>query len=181
MPGEPHTVKGVIEAVYRDLKDGNKSAKIDLVDTKSPYIRVKAPTEEDVLALICTAQRLTTGHLLGLSTATTAIFIEPPLAGGNFHISMGTTGAIEGIRPALEMLLGTPKVALKSYSDRYTYELSEKLSEAFEGASGLHTSLILKVHIGYYVLKKYREGRFTLEEFESMVRSSRAVGQLDTR
>lgn len=181
VPGEPRAVRGVLEAVYYDLKDGNKNAKIILFDTGAPYIRVEAPTEEDALALIRTAQRLTVDQLSGLSTVTTAIFIEPPLASDNFHISMGAVGAIGGARPALEILLSTPKVALESYSNRYTHEFSENLCGAFEKASSLHTSLTLRIQIGNYILKRYKKGKFTLEEFESMVKSPRSTGELATR
>ncbi|KAI1115181.1 hypothetical protein F5Y14DRAFT_450271 [Nemania sp. NC0429] len=178
VPGEPCAVKGVIEAVYRDLTDGNRDAEICLINTGAPYIRVVAPTEEDALALVRTAQRLTTGYLSGLSTATTIIFVEPPRTSGNFQISMGTigaNGAIEGARPTLEILPGTPKVALKSYS-----EFSENLCEAFENASSLHTSLMLKIHIGCYILKTYKKGNLTLEEFERMIKSPRATGKFAT-
>lgn len=181
VPGEPRSVRGVIEAVYSDLKVGNNNAKIVLFDTTSaPYIRVEAPTEEDALALIHTAQRLTTGHLSGLSTVTTAIFIEPPPTGSNFHISMKAIDVINGARPVLEMLPGRLKGSWDSYYDRYAYQFSENLCEALERASSLHTSLILRIHLGYYIWTRYKKGSLTMEEFENMVKSPRTTGELAT-
>jgi hypothetical protein len=85
------------------------------------------------------------------------------------------------VRPTLETLVGTPNMTLKSYSAKYRDEFSEYLSQAFEEASSLHTSLILRVHLGHYLLQRYKMGKSTFEEFESMVKNPRATGHLDTR
>ncbi|KAI1755058.1 hypothetical protein F4782DRAFT_552207 [Xylaria castorea] len=181
--GEPNAIRGVIKAVYHDLKDGNKDADIEIRETAAPYIRVHAPTEEDALALVRTAQRLAAAHLSGDSTEARIIFVEPPAncMTVGFQLDVYVIGTIKCARPTLESMPGTPDMVLKSSSDRYKRELSENLCEAFEKASSLHTSLILKIHLGYYLLQTYRKGKLTLEQFESMVKHPRATGKLDTR
>ncbi|KAI0489589.1 hypothetical protein F4859DRAFT_509176 [Xylaria cf. heliscus] len=184
VPGDPDAVRGVIKAVYHDLKDGNKDATIEFRETTAPYIRVHAPTEEDALALIRTAQRLAAEHLSGDATEAKAIFVEPPMnyITTGFQIAIHVIDAIKCARPILESMPGAPDMALKtSSSDRYKRELSESLYEAFEKASNLHASLMMKIHLGYYLLSNYRKGKFTLEQFESMVKNPRATGKLDTR
>ncbi|KAI8947128.1 hypothetical protein F4801DRAFT_592845 [Xylaria longipes] len=181
--GEPDAVRGVIKAVYQDLKDGNKDANIELRETTVTYIRVHAPTEEDALALVRTAQRLAAAYISGESTEARVIFVEPPAncVTTGFQIDVHVLDAIKCARPALEKMPGTPDVALKSSPDRYKHELSESLCEDFEKASNLHQSLFLKIHLGYYLLQTYRKGKFTLEQFENMVQNPRATGKLDTR
>ncbi|KAI1744306.1 hypothetical protein F4680DRAFT_444335 [Xylaria scruposa] len=183
VPGEPNAVRGVLKAVYQDLKDGNKDANIVLRETVAPYIRVHAPTEEDALALVRTAQRLAVGHLSGDSTEARVVFVEPPTncMTTGFHIDVHVIDDIKCARPILETMPGTSNMALRSSSDRYKRELSHNLYEAFEKASSLHASLSLKIHLGYYLLQTYRKGKCTLEQFESMVRSPRATGRLDTQ
>ncbi|KAI1154890.1 hypothetical protein F4825DRAFT_448137 [Nemania diffusa] len=180
--GEPDAVKGVTKAVYHDLKDGNKDAKIDFHETKAPYIRVEAPTEEDALALIRTAQRLAAVYLSGRSTEGRRIFVEPRVnSTSDFRISIDVIKTTEDVRPTLEIMAGTPHIALNSHSAKYRDEFSEYLCQAFEEASSLHTSLILRAYLGRYFLQTYKKGKFKLEEFESMVKNPRANGRLDTR
>ncbi|TRX98194.1 hypothetical protein FHL15_000839 [Xylaria flabelliformis] len=183
VPGEPNAIKGVINAVYHDLKDGNKDANIEFRETAVPYIRVHAPTEEDAMALVRTAQRLAVEHLSGDSTETRVVFVEPPTnyMTTDFQIDVHVVDNIKCARPTLESIPGTSNMLLKSFSDRYKRELSEKLYEAFERASSHHASLSLKIHLGHYLLQTYRKGKCTLEQFESMVNSPRATGKLDTR
>ncbi|KAI1133507.1 hypothetical protein F5Y10DRAFT_259829 [Nemania abortiva] len=181
--GEPESVKGVAKAVYLDLKDGNKDAKIELRETKVPYIRVEAPSEEDALSLIRTAQRLSAAYLSGLSVEAKAVFVEPPPTTftSNFQISVDAMNTTEYGRPTVERLAGPPHVALEPYSEKYKDELSGNLWETFEKASSLHASLIIKVHLGHYFLQTYRKGKFTFDGFESMVKSRRATGLFNTR
>ncbi|KAI0450157.1 hypothetical protein F5B21DRAFT_508503 [Xylaria acuta] len=181
--GRPDAIRGVIKAVYHDLKDGNKDAKIELRETTAPYIRVHAPTEEDALALVRTAQRLAVAHLSGDSTEAGIIFVEPPTncMTTRFQIDVHVIDTIKCARPTLENMPGMPDMALKPSASRYKHELSGSLCEAFEKASNLHTSLILRIHLGHYLLQTYRKGKFTLEQFESMVKHPRATGKLDTR
>ncbi|KAI0862040.1 hypothetical protein F4860DRAFT_513465 [Xylaria cubensis] len=183
VPGEPNAIRGVIEAIYHDLKDGNKDANIEFRETAVPYIRVHAPTEEDALALVRTAQRLAVEYLSGDSTETRVVFVEPPTnyMTTDFQIDVHVVDNSKCARPILESIPGTSNMLLESFSDRYKRELSEKLYEAFERASSLHASLSLKIHLGYYLLQTYRKGKCTLEQFESMVNSPRATGKLDTR
>ncbi|KAI3341735.1 hypothetical protein F4824DRAFT_495582 [Ustulina deusta] len=179
--GEPATVTGVMKAIYHDLKDGNKDATIEFQETPQ-YIRVETPTEEDALALIRTSQRLAANHLSGHSTSTKVIFVEPPTTckTSNFQISMDVISATKRARAVLQKLPGTQDLALGLSSSRYKQEFSKGLCEVFEMAC-LRSSLILKIHLGYYLLETYKTGKFTLEQFESMVRHPRATGQLDTR
>ncbi|KAI0548631.1 hypothetical protein F4679DRAFT_316880 [Xylaria curta] len=183
VPGEPNAIRGVAKAVYQDLKDGNKDANIEFRETAAPYIRVHAPTEEDVLALVRTAQRLAVEHLSGDSTEARVVFVEPPTncMTTGFHIDVHVIDDIRCARPILESMPGTSDMVLRSSSDRYKRELSQNLYESFEKASSLHASLSLKIHLGYYLLQTYKKGKCTLEQFESMVKSPRATGKLDTR
>ncbi|TGJ78381.1 hypothetical protein E0Z10_g10378 [Xylaria hypoxylon] len=179
--GEPDAIRGVTEAVYRDLKDGNKDASIEFRDMTVPNIRVEAPTEEDAMALIRTAQRIAATHLSGAPTETKILFVEPPPNCTNdFQIAINVIDETKCARPKLESLPSTPNLAPGLSPETYKQEFSKSLCEAFENASSLHSSLILKIHLGYYILQTYKPGKFTFENFESMVKSPRATGQLET-
>lgn len=172
----------MIKAVYHDLKDGNKDANIEFRETTAPYIRIHAPTEEDALALVRTAQRLAVAHLSGDSTEAKAVFVEPPMncMTTNFEIDVHVIDNTKYARHTLERVPGMPDMALKPSPGRYKRELSESLCEAFEKASSLHTSLSLKIHLGYYLLQFYKKGKLTLEQFEAMVKHPRATGKFNT-
>ncbi|KAI0430971.1 hypothetical protein F5Y09DRAFT_341162 [Xylaria sp. FL1042] len=180
--GEPEAVKGVAKAVYQDLKDGNKNAKIEFRETAG-YIRVETPTEEDSLALIQTSRRLAATHLSGRSSDPKLIFVEPPTTCGlnNFRISVNVIGATKRARPIVQSLPGTQDMEPGPSPNNYLQECSKSLCEAFEIAANLNSSLILKIHLGCYLLETYKTGDLSLKEFENMVRHPRATGQLDTR
>ncbi|KAI1421053.1 hypothetical protein F5Y12DRAFT_65380 [Xylaria sp. FL1777] len=180
--GEPDAIRGVIKALYHDLKDGNKDANIEFEETTG-YIRIEAPTEEDALALIRTCQRLTATHLSGHSNSTKIFFVEPPTTckTSHFQISVNIIDATKRARGVVQSLSDTQGSALELASNRYRQKFSKDLCEAFEMAASLHSSLILKIYLGYYLLETYRTGSLTLEQFESMVKHPRATGQLDTR
>ncbi|KAI0443287.1 hypothetical protein F4803DRAFT_550217 [Xylaria telfairii] len=182
IPGEPDAVKGVIKAVYNDLKDGNKDANIEFRETTVPYIRVHAPTEKDALALIRTAQRLAIAHLSGDSTEAKAIFVEPPMncMTTNFEIDVHVFDTTKYARHTLERIPGTLDMVRTPSLGRYKRELSQSLCESFEKASNLHTSLSLKIYLGCYLLHTYKTGKFTLEQFETIVKHPRATGKLNT-
>ncbi|KAI0970020.1 hypothetical protein F4678DRAFT_145301 [Xylaria arbuscula] len=177
--GDPDTIKGVVEAVYNDLKDGNKDAKIEFQETAG-YIRVEAPTEEDALALIKTSQRLAANHLSGQSTAAKVIFVEPPTTcrTGDFRLSFNTIDEKKEIRAALLSLPDTQDLQLSS--NRYKQEFSKSLCEAFETAASLSSSLVLRIHLGCYLLQYYRPNVSSLEAFESMIRHPKATGRWET-
>ncbi|KAJ2987684.1 hypothetical protein NUW58_g4369 [Xylaria curta] len=180
--GEPDAIEGLTKAIYDDLKDGNKYANIEYRETRAPYIRVDAPTEEDALSLIRTAQQRAGAHLEGRSVEDKIIFFEPPTNYmSNFQVAVHVTDSNGFARHTLESMPDEPEQALKSSSDKYKREFSEGLCKAFENASNLHGSLILKAHLGAYHLLEYKRGKFTLEQFESMVRNPRATGRLETR
>ncbi|KAJ8127659.1 hypothetical protein O1611_g5978 [Lasiodiplodia mahajangana] len=179
--GEPSAVKGVIKAVYQDLKDGNKDARIEYHETKAPYIRIEAPSEEDVLVLLRTAQRLAAAYLSGCSVEPKAIFVEPPISlTSDFKISVDAVNATERVRPTIETLVDRPPIAPEPSLDKYRDDFSGNLHNAFEKVSSLCASLAIRVHLGQYFLQTYRQGKFTVEEFEAMVKNPRATGELDT-
>ncbi|GAW18730.1 hypothetical protein ANO14919_082120 [Xylariales sp. No.14919] len=182
VPGKPDVVRGVAEAVYQDLKDGNDDAIIDLEPTV-PFIRVEAPTEEDALALIRTAQRIAASYLSDDLPAKT-LFVEPPAncATSDFQIAVNVIPGTEIAYPSLEILYGEPNPELRLSLDRYKQEISKALCQAFVDASSLHGSLILKIRLGHYLLKNknYKLGKFTLDNFEGMVKNPRATGELET-
>ncbi|KAF2964508.1 hypothetical protein GQX73_g9071 [Xylaria multiplex] len=174
VPGESDAVQGVVKAVYDDLKDGNKDANIDFREAAAQYIRVDAPTEKDALTLIRAAQRIAAIHLSETFTETRMLFVEPP-PGWETNFQIDVTGGC--LR--MESLPGPNPVPGFS-SDRYKQGISKALCEALEDASGLHSSLILKINLGCYLLHNYQPGKFTLEKFENMVKSPRASGRLET-
>ncbi|KAI0531811.1 hypothetical protein GGR58DRAFT_508092 [Xylaria digitata] len=174
VPGEPDAVTGVVKAVYDDLKDGNQDASIHFREARAQYIRVDAPTENDALTLIRAAQRIAATHLSDTSTEARMLFVEPPLGcETNFQID------VNGGRPRMESLPGQ-NLALRLSSDRYKQKMSKALCEALENASNLHSSLILKINLGCYFLHNHLPGKFTLDKFEGMVKSTRASGRLET-
>ncbi|KAI0815679.1 hypothetical protein GGR55DRAFT_699531 [Xylaria sp. FL0064] len=175
-PRRSENAVGVVKAVYHDLKDGNKDAKIVFPETAG-YIRVETPTEEDALALIQTSRRLAATHLSGCPDDTKLIFVEPPTTCGlnNFRIS------VKQARPVVQSLPDTQHMEPGLPPNNHIQEFSKSLREAFEIAANLNNSLILKIHLGCYLLEKYKTGDFSLKDFEDMVRQPRATGQLDTR
>ncbi|KAI2626166.1 hypothetical protein GGS21DRAFT_493372 [Xylaria nigripes] len=183
LPGRPEDVEGVIQAVYMDLKEGNMDANIVMRETPTPYIRVECPTQEDASALIHMAQKLAAAHLSGDPADAKTIFVEPPASYGadTFQIVLDVDSATKQARPNLETMPGTPSSATQVSSNRYMLECSTALCEALEKASCLHNSLIVRIHLGIYRLQTYKVGKFSLEQFGNMVRSPRAMGQLDTR
>ncbi|KAI0109634.1 hypothetical protein GGR51DRAFT_558326 [Nemania sp. FL0031] len=182
VPGDPRAFKGVLKAVYEDLRDGNKHARIECREANPPYIRIEAPSEEDVLVLLGTAQRLAGAYLSGCSTEAKALLVEPPMIfAGNFQISVDSANATERVRPTVERLSGKPHRSLKLYSDEHKDGFSRNLRDAFEKVSSLYASLIIRVHLGKYYLRTYKKGKFTLQEFENMVKNPRATGEFDTR
>ncbi|KAI0404954.1 hypothetical protein F4802DRAFT_615149 [Xylaria palmicola] len=179
--GAPDAIGGVLKAVYQDLTDGNMDACIELREAAS-YIRISAPTKEDALALLRTTQRIARDHLLGISTEAKVIFVEPPTSyKGNFQVVVRAVDEAKSACSFLEDIPGTPDISMKSASDRYRQELSENVLDAFEKASNLHTSLVLKVRLGCYLLQRYKAGNFTLKQFEEMVKNPQATGQFITR
>ncbi|KAJ8119518.1 hypothetical protein ONZ43_g3544 [Nemania bipapillata] len=122
-------------------------------------------------------------YLSGHSVEAKRILVEPPPDSntGSFQVSVDVTHGTELVRPTLERDTRATSVELESYSTKYKDEFSKYLSQAFEDASSLHTSLVLRIHMGHYFLRTYKKGKFTFEAFESMVKNPRAVGQLDTR
>ncbi|KAI1304717.1 hypothetical protein F5Y03DRAFT_165966 [Xylaria venustula] len=177
--GEPDTVKGVTKAVYDDLKDGNKDANIEFQET-AEYIRVEVPTEEDALALIKTSQKLAATHLSGQSTATKLIFVEPPTTctTGTFRLSFNTIGEKQEARPVLLSLAETQDLHL--FSNMYKQEFSKRLCEALETAASLNSSLILRVHLGCYLLTHFKRNISSLDEFRSMIRHPKAASRWET-
>ncbi|KAI1276646.1 hypothetical protein F5Y07DRAFT_399095 [Xylaria sp. FL0933] len=182
VPGEPKAVEGVVKAVYHDLKDGNKDASIVFPETAG-YIRVETPTEEDSLALIQTSRRLAATHLSGCPDDTKLIFAEPPTTCGpnDFRISANVIGTTNWARPVVQSLPDTQHMEPGLSRNNYIQEFSKSLCEAFEIAANLNSSLILKIHLGCYLLQKYKPGDFSLKGFENMVRQPRATGQFNTR
>ncbi|KAI0526089.1 hypothetical protein F5B22DRAFT_642250 [Xylaria bambusicola] len=181
--GEPDAIRGVIKAVHDDLKEGNKEATIEFRETTVPYIRIEAPTEEDALALVATAQRMAAAHISGHSANDKVIFVEPPTIPGasDFRISLDIIGDTKRARGVLQSMSDTSGSASGLSSDKSNQTFSKDLCEALEKASGLYRSLVLRISLGCYLLDTYKTGEFTLEKFESMVTHPRARGQLDRR
>ena len=179
--GEPNAIRGVIKAVHHDLIEGNKEASIEFRETTGPYIRIEAPTEVDVLALITTAQRMAAAHLSGETGSAKFIFVEPPTVCGirDFQIAVDIIGAPKRARGVILSKAGIMGPALGLSSGRHSKAFCKELCGALERASSLHSSLVLRIHLGYYLLETYKTGEFTLEQFESMVQHPRARGQLE--
>ncbi|KAI1180563.1 hypothetical protein F4777DRAFT_573791 [Nemania sp. FL0916] len=178
--GDADATKGVAKAVYQDLKDGNTDANIRLEETQGPYIRVEASTEEDALILTRTAQSLTTDYLSSHTTDSKPIFVEPPTSCVcDFNIAAKVVNDTGYARAMAEAVPGTVNTTLESDLRKYKHETSRSILEALEKASGVHRSLILKIHLGQYLLERYQKGKFPLERFVTMVRNPRALGRFD--
>ncbi|KAK5628191.1 hypothetical protein RRF57_003906 [Xylaria bambusicola] len=181
--GEPDTIRGVIKAVHDDLKEGNKEATIEFRETTVPYIRIEAPTEQDALALIATAQKMAAAHISGHSTNAKVIFVEPPITLGanDFRISVDIIGDAKRAQGVIQSMPSTSASASDFSSNKSSQAFSKDLCEALEKAASLYSSLALRIYLGCYLLDNYKTGEFTLENFESMVTHPRARGQLDRR
>ncbi|KAI1369478.1 hypothetical protein F5Y08DRAFT_292119 [Xylaria arbuscula] len=179
--GEPKAVEGVLKAVYHDLKEGNKEASIEFRETSGPYIRIEAPTEVDVLALVATAQKMAAAHLSGDFGSSKMIFVEPPTVGSgqDSRVTVDIIGATKRARGVLQSKPVTLESSFGGSSGRHSKAFCKGLAEALEKASGLHSSLVLRIHLGYYLLESYKGRDFTLEQFENMVQHPRARGQLE--
>jgi hypothetical protein len=132
-----------------------------------------------------TAQGLADDYISNHSTNAQPIFVEPPpnCTTSDFRIVVDVTvaGAIKFARHHLEILSDMADSALQVAPDRYMHGFSEALCKALEKASGLYSSLTLRIHLGHYLLQNYKPGKFTFSDFEVMVRNPRATGHLDTR
>ncbi|KAI3331885.1 hypothetical protein HD806DRAFT_529658 [Xylariaceae sp. AK1471] len=184
VPGHPDEVDGVIKQVYRDLKDGNKGANIELRGSgTSQYIRIEAPTEEDAQTLIRTAQQQAEIHLSDRSAESNTIFVEPPMSctTTDFRVVVYVDAATKRARHRLEVMPGMGNSALQVSSEKDNHDVSGALCEALQKASSLYSSLALRIHLGHYQMERYKAGTHTLKEFETMVTDRRATGRLDTR
>ncbi|KAI8629305.1 hypothetical protein F5Y19DRAFT_475866 [Xylariaceae sp. FL1651] len=182
--GHPEAVPGVIKAVYHDLKDANKDAAIELQQTASAsYIRVDVPTYQDALALMHAAQRQATAYISGHSDNVRIIFVEPPShkTASDLRVVVHVDAESERVCYRLETSPGTlAEFAPSDRLDMYTRDVSEALYEALERCGSLYSWLTLRVHLGQYIFDSYKTGRFTLKDFEAMVKHPRATGRLNT-
>ncbi|KAI1814622.1 hypothetical protein GGS20DRAFT_585327 [Poronia punctata] len=179
--GRPEDVEGVVKAVYEDLRDSNQDANIHFDETV-PCIVVDAPTEEDAMRLVRTAQHRAASYISPSSSETKSLFVEPPANRINgFQIIVGkdpATGCVcHRLQAGPEEMNSTADRPL----DRYNCEISEAIYTALREISTLNSSIILRATLGHYRLQNYKPGNFTLREFEEMVRHPRATGRFDTR
>ncbi|KAI1435043.1 hypothetical protein GGR50DRAFT_703541 [Xylaria sp. CBS 124048] len=183
LAGDPDALDGVIGAVYHELKFANQHAEIYLQEAPTPYIRIVSATEKDAMALIRTAQQLAEHHMSNPSAPAKSVFVEPPAnrKTGDIQIAVKAHPVTKEGRPKLAKTeRSAPGSAAQALLDKYKRDFTKALCEAFSQAARLHTSLQLRVHLGYYMLRSYKTANLTLEQFERMVKNPRAAGHLDT-
>ncbi|KAI0204701.1 hypothetical protein F4808DRAFT_411794 [Astrocystis sublimbata] len=179
---------GVVQAVYGDLRDGNKDANIEVRESEAPHICINAATDDDALALLRSARELADAYISGEPSKAKAIFVEPPpeRTTTDFRVEVHVIDSMKCACAKLEYLPGAQDTAshpaaIDSTPNRYEHKLSQSLLETLRTAANLHTSLTLRVQFGHYLLQTYKKGEFTLEQFETMVKRPRATGSLETR
>ncbi|CAJ2513370.1 Uu.00g014890.m01.CDS01 [Anthostomella pinea] len=180
----PDSALGVIEAAYRDMRSASSRCTIELRSTPNggSYLRIAAPTKADADELIETTRLQVEDLIADRPNLTKGLFVEPPSATGpDFVIVLDATSG--GARHRLELRDGTrPNVRLEELAAEHEKALSSTLFDALNKAGRLRAALNLKIHLGHYMLQRYQKTipAFQFEQFEAMVKNSRASGRLRT-
>jgi hypothetical protein len=116
------------------------------------------------------------------SVESKTIFVEPPKNGRMIDIRVIVyVDPTKWARHRLEAMSSIGDSTLQVFSDKYNQDVSEALCEALYRVSNLYCSLALRIHLGHYLMERYKAGVHTLEEYGIMVTDRRATGRLDTR
>ncbi|KAI1327574.1 hypothetical protein F5Y16DRAFT_399356 [Xylariaceae sp. FL0255] len=176
----------IMSQVHGDLEagQGGSGHPVELCGRESSsYIRCDVATKAHALGLIRSAQRQTSVALNGQDSMKT-MFVEPPSPGtthDDFHVIVAPIPGSKNGRYHFEPKSGTPILDnLESLSSEYTNEISAALSESLDKASGLYSSLCLRVHLGHFTMNKYKSQSYDIKGFAAMVADSRCSGRLDT-
>ncbi|KAI1336392.1 hypothetical protein F5Y15DRAFT_205644 [Xylariaceae sp. FL0016] len=184
VPNHPTIPEGVIEAVYRDLKNTGCRCEVSLRRTpEGAYIRILAPTEQDAMALMETAEDQANMLILDEPDTTRGLFVEPAQVQENYTIALSKKTITGYARPCLEPREGTQnRCAVREQTQMYSCRLAQTLARALAKTGRLYAAPSLRIHLGHFELRRYRTNisSYSRQDFEDMIRNPRATGQLIT-
>ncbi|KAI0478661.1 hypothetical protein GGR56DRAFT_689606 [Xylariaceae sp. FL0804] len=182
----PRPVSGVVEAVSKDLQRAAGSSSVELRSTSDvTYLRIVAPTQQESARLVEAVERQNDLYTSDEQAGTTGLFVEPPNhVGAHFTIVLDVNRAAKAARPRVELSPeeGPGEFDLVGQAQEYRDGLLPALQKALFECGRLHTGLGLRVHLGYYVLRRWPKGKrtFDFDAFRGLAKNPRSLGRLNT-
>lgn len=171
--------EGIVEATYKELTHRESRYVIELRGTPpGMFIHIETGSEQETRNLVETARELANELASDKSASTSALFQEP-LARNmkKFRVTLAIQGS--GARPQLDCPLGQFQ---KHETREFVTSLNRAIYQGLRKTSRQQPGLVLRFHLGHFVLQSYPRGQLSLEyeRFRAMVDSPRASGRLVT-